>query len=98
MTALELAPIGDRSETRREAEDGVDRAEPVLRLDPEASPRGWREAEFAGKQADLFAVVADDLVERVLYQAPRVPHERTTPGIEPGRLRVATHRFAVAAK
>src|ERR1035437_769412 len=98
MPALELAPIGDRPETRREAEIGVDRAEPVLRLDPEASPRGWREAEFAGEQADLFAVVADDLVEWVLDQAPGVPHKRTAPGVEAGSPGVATDRFAIAAQ
>src|SRR5450759_3198720 len=90
--------MADRPETRGEAEIGVDGAEVVLGLDMEANPRGWREAEFAGKQADLFAVVTDDLVERVLHQAPRAPTERTTPGIEPGRLRVATDRLAVAAQ
>src|SRR5450759_5842443 len=68
MTALELAPIGDRPETRREAEIGVDGAKVVLGLDMEANPRGWREAEFAGKHADLVAVVPDDLVQRVLEQ------------------------------
>src|SRR5450756_1347437 len=98
MTAVELAPIGNRPETRGEAEIGVDGAEVVLGLDMETHPRGWREAEFAGKQADLFAVVTDDLVERVLHQAPRVPHERTAPGIEPGRLGVATDRLAIAAQ
>ena len=91
MTAVELDLMGDRPETRGEAEDGVDRAEPVFRLDPEASPRGWREAEFAGKQADLFAVVTDHLVERVLDQAPGVPHEGNnilaTPAAMPHNLR-----------
>src|SRR5450759_4668603 len=90
--------MADRPEARREAEIGVDGAEVVLGLDMEASPRGGREAEFAGKQADLFAVVTDDLVERVLDQASGVPHERTAPGVEAGSPGVATDRFAIAAQ
>ena len=84
MTALELAPIGDSPKTRRETDVVLDGAELALGLDMEANPRRGREAEFPGKQADLLAVVPDELVERVLDRAPSVPHERTAPAHRAG--------------
>jgi hypothetical protein len=42
MTALELDPIGDRPEARREANVVVDGGELVIRLNMEANTRGWR--------------------------------------------------------
>jgi hypothetical protein len=67
--------MADRPQPRRQAEDGVDQVEAVLGLDVQARARGWRQAKLAGKQADLFTILTNDLVERVLDEAASRPDE-----------------------